>query len=528
MICAFRKKSHPRIISSLRFWVHRHAAWLAASIAVFAISAVVPATATVVRIQILQTTDLHGYVDHSDELEHGGGMLRLATAIKRRRRIFGRNRTILIDCGDTVQGTWEAAYSRGQVGIEYLRELDYDVWVPGNHELDFGTARLLDFCRQTRGFVTAANLAIQNDHDTYSTPPWRLFRRGSARIAVSGMTSAAMDLWFWGEQYKGYQADPTEQILEQILPRVLVMKPDMIILAAHQGWLPGESRGINDIKQIAEHYPQLDLILGGHTHWEHAGKEIGPRTWYVQAGRHADMLGVIFAEIDTDKNKVLDITSRLLTIEEDRFTPDKAMRDTLTSHWLGAANQAGAKTIGMTESGISADGRLGVDCPKFELLCRAIAEATQVDAVIHSRLTRFDLKAGPVTRREVYMMVPYENGIGVAELTAAQIITIMEEQQSKRNSYVACGLWGLDIQRDETGKPRGLLTSDGQQVPASAKFRVAFNSYTLASGGGRFPTLRKITRQPSANLRDTGLMTRAVVEAYFRKHSPVNVNELMK
>lgn len=528
MIFNFRKKLLNRFISSLRFCVHRHAAWLAASIVVFAISAMAPATAEVVRIQVLQTTDMHGYVEHSDELEHGGGMLRLATAIKRRRRIFGRNRTILIDCGDTVQGTWTAAYSRGQIGIEFLQKLNYDVWVPGNHELDYGTERLLEFCQQTREFVTAANLSIHISREKYRTPPWRLLRRGPARIAVIGMTAAAMDCWFWGEQYEGYRAEPTEQILEQILPRVLVTKPDMIILAAHQGWLPGDSRGINDIKQIAENYPQLDLILGGHTHWEHAGKEIGPRTWYVQAGRHADMLGVIFAKVDTEKDKVLGITSRLLTMDDTRFTPDKALRNTLASQWLTAADQAGTKKIGMTESGISADGKLGVDCPKFELLCRAIAEATQVDAVIHSRLTRFDLKPGPVTRREIYMMVPYENGIGVAELTAAQIMTIMEEQQSKQHSYVACGLWGIDIQRDNTGKPRGILTSDGRQVPAAEKFRVAFNSYTLASGGGRFPTLRRITRQPSANLQDTGLMTRAVVEAYFRKHSPVNVDELMK
>ncbi|MFO7821318.1 MAG: bifunctional UDP-sugar hydrolase/5'-nucleotidase [Lentisphaeria bacterium] len=476
----------------------------------------------IVRIQILQTTDLHGYVEKSDKLEDGGGMLRIATALKQRRQAFGPKRTLLIDSGDTVQGTWEAALTRGQVGIEFLKYMDYDVWAPGNHELDYGVKRLHAFCRETKDFVTAANLGITTAEGEYRPPPWRLFKRGPARIAVIGATSSAMDAWFWGKQFEGYTVQKAYDVLPKVLARVLVMKPDMVILAAHQGWLPNESRGLNEVKKIAEEYPEIDLILGGHTHWPHAGKTIGPNTWYMQAGRDADMIGVVFAEIDTDKDRVLDISSRLVKVTRSVADKDPVLNKRLDK-WMQHARREGRKVVGHTNTGISSKGRLGKDCEKFELLCRALAEATDAEAVIHSRLTRFDLDAGPITKKEVYLMAPYENGVGVAELTPQEIMRIMEEQHAKRNSYVACGLWGYRVRFNEQGRATGLFAANGEKVAGGKRISVAFNSYTLASGGGRFPILRKITRQPAANLQDTGLMTREVLEAYIRRHSPLKL-----
>mgnify|MGYP006292162539 FL=1 len=473
----------------------------------------------VVRLQILQTTDLHGYVERSDQLDSGGGMLRLATAVAQRREVFGADKTILIDSGDTIQGTWHAAYSRGQIAIECLKFLGYDVWVPGNHELDFGVSRLREICGDTASFVTAGNLSLIVSGKRKTLPPWRLIRRGGARVAVIGMTASALDLWFWGDQYRGYEVASAMERLEELLPQVLAMRPDMIILATHQGWLPTDTRGVNEVKAIAERFPEIDLILGGHTHWEHAGKIIGPDTWYMQAGRHADMLGVVFAEIDTEENRVVDIKSRLVTLDDS--IPEDAELAAKLGELLKHSRKEASRVIGRASNTVSSAGRPGVDCEKSELLCRAIAEAADVSVVIHGRLTRYDLRPGPVTRREIYLMVPYENGIGVAELTPREIMIIMEEQHQQRDSYVACGLWGLNVDYDDNGKVTALLTRGGEKLAEDTRIPVAFNSYTLSSGGGRFPELRRVTRQSAANLQDTGLMTRAVLENYVRRHSPL-------
>ncbi len=93
-----------------------------------------------VKIRILQTTDVHSFIEHSDNPQEGG-WLRLATMIKQHRQ---KEDCLLIDCGDTIQGSLSAIASRGEAAVEMLNYLKYDFWVPGNHELDFGIPRYVE------------------------------------------------------------------------------------------------------------------------------------------------------------------------------------------------------------------------------------------------------------------------------------------------------------------------------------------------------------------------------------------------
>ncbi|NLZ59957.1 MAG: hypothetical protein GX901_04770, partial [Lentisphaerae bacterium] len=86
------------------------------------------------QLYFLQTTDIHSVL--VDEGPAYGSLLRLATLIKEQRSSLGAQRCLLIDCGDSIQGTLIGALSRGEAGMAALRALRYDVWVPGNHEFD--------------------------------------------------------------------------------------------------------------------------------------------------------------------------------------------------------------------------------------------------------------------------------------------------------------------------------------------------------------------------------------------------------
>ena len=61
--------------------------------------------AETVTVQLLQTTDVHARLEADDTTSGHGGWLRLATLIRRRRRDHGAAKTLLIDCGDTCQGS---------------------------------------------------------------------------------------------------------------------------------------------------------------------------------------------------------------------------------------------------------------------------------------------------------------------------------------------------------------------------------------------------------------------------------------
>ncbi len=477
------------------------------------------APAGVVEIQILQTTDVHGHVLDGGE-RGSGGWLRLATLIEKHRTEHGPARTVLVDCGDTIQGSQLACVSRGQVCVELMKALRYDVWVPGNHELDFGVRRCSELIRQMSGRTLCGNLTLTVGDSTQRPPAWQLFERDGARVAVVGASARYLQQWLWGEAMQDFRIETALSLLQRVLPEVLQARPDMVILALHQGWLEQDERGVNEVRDIARRFPEIDLILGGHTHRLHPGMRIGARTWYVQAGRRGEHLAVVRARVDTRRHRVLQIASELVPADGD--VPPHAATSERIQPWLDEAAAFAERQVGRVSDAISAGGRPGESCATSELLCRALAQAAGTAVVLHGRLSRFGLTPGVVRERDLFALVPYENSIGVAALTRRELTEIIEEQLAHQNSYTYCGIWGISVDLNAAGRVIQ-LRQDGAAIADTARIPVAFSSYVLAGAGGRFPRLRALVRLPAAGLRDTGIQTRDAVRTFMRSHSPLAV-----
>lgn len=476
------------------------------------------AAAETETVQILQTADLHAHIESGADATEGGGWLRAATLIRSARAAAGPGRSLLIDCGDTVQGTLAGALSRGEIATRMLAALEYDVWVPGNHELDFGERRLAEFCEAVRDKVLCGNLRLTPDGRTLVYPSWRLIRRGRARLAVIGATAQFLPQWFWGRDLGTFEVEAAVTMLARVLPEVRQAQPDMIVLAIHQGWVGADSRGVNEVHRIARRFPEIDLILGGHTHTLQPGMRLGRHTWYVQPGKHGSHVALVRAVLDVEAHRVVDITSRLLAAGPD-VDPDPTA-ETAVSAWLERTRAFAKERVGSVRDRISAEGMPGRSCATSELLSRAIAAAVGVDVVVHGRLSRFSLFPGPVTEAELFRLVPYENSIGTVALTPAELREILREQEANRDSYVYNGLFGARARVTRAGQIRDL------ELPGpirDGRVRVALNSYALAGGGGRFPRLRAIVRRPAANLHDTGIWTRTAVREYLGRHPDLSV-----
>ena len=63
----------------------------------------------------------------------------------------------------------------------------------------------------------------------------------------------------------------------------------------------------------------------------------------------------------------------------------------------------------------------------------------------------------------------------------------------------------------------------GASISPQARFRVAFNSYELASGGTRWTKVREFADRPEAELHEYDFQTRDAVAEYIRKHSPLKI-----
>src|SRR5436853_567545 len=115
-----------------------------------------------VCISILHTTDLHGHIlptyDYDGNRDRGG-LARCATQIRSWRR--ENPNSILIDVGDVYQGTDVSLRNKGELMIDLLNHLEYDAWVVGNHEFDWGMECFEHALQQSNMPVLAANMLME-------------------------------------------------------------------------------------------------------------------------------------------------------------------------------------------------------------------------------------------------------------------------------------------------------------------------------------------------------------------------------
>lgn len=122
-----------------------------------------------VEINLMATSDVHGQVyatdytaDYSASGTHYQGLTRVATFVKQQREAY--ENTFLVDCGDLVQGTpltYYYAFNQPQEddpAMKALRMMGYDMFVPGNHEFNYGMTIL----QRQLGYLTSD--ATETEH----------------------------------------------------------------------------------------------------------------------------------------------------------------------------------------------------------------------------------------------------------------------------------------------------------------------------------------------------------------------------
>lgn len=118
------------------------------------------------EVVLIHTGDIHGHMvprpnlrsDTTGKLE--GGLAKMYTVIKKARAAAtynNINHSLLINTGDTVQGSGEALFSRGQVMIDVLNLFKFDAFAPGNWDYLYGPARFEQTFKGIPGVPPLAN-----------------------------------------------------------------------------------------------------------------------------------------------------------------------------------------------------------------------------------------------------------------------------------------------------------------------------------------------------------------------------------
>ncbi|MEP7036547.1 MAG: 5'-nucleotidase C-terminal domain-containing protein [Actinomycetota bacterium] len=251
---------------------------------------------TPVKLTIMGTTDLHGSLfnwdyfknlEYTDSASNDIGLAKVATLVEAVRAQRGRENTLMIDAGDTIQGTPLAYYFARVAPITNghlhpmaaaMNYIGYDAAALGNHEFNYGIPLLRTFADQLDFPLLGAN-AVDAATGLPAFPPYVVKSvkvKGEKPIVVGilGLTNPGIAIWDKAN-VEGEMTFPG--LVEQAkiwVPRMRAAGVDVVVVAAHSGATTSSSYGDalpypeNASTLVAEQVPGIDAILVGHAHLE--------------------------------------------------------------------------------------------------------------------------------------------------------------------------------------------------------------------------------------------------------------------
>ncbi|MGD7037111.1 thiosulfohydrolase SoxB [Methylotuvimicrobium buryatense] len=271
-------------------------------------------------------THLH-FIELAEIYGKMGGFAHLATLIELLRGESGPGNTLLLDGGDSWQGSATALWTQGRDMVAACNLLGVDV-MTGHWEFTYGSKRVLENLKQFNGEFAAQNIALtdaarfdSDDDNPAVFKPYVIKTLQHARVAVIGQafpyTPIANPKRFVPDWQFGIQEHNLQAVIDQIKTDKAA---DVIVLLSHNG--------LDVDLKLASRVSRLDIILGGHTH-DALPKPIlidnsGGKTWVSNAGSHGKFLAVL--DLDVGKGRLKGLNYRLLPIFSNLLPPDPKMQ----------------------------------------------------------------------------------------------------------------------------------------------------------------------------------------------------------
>ncbi len=479
-------------------------------------------SAEIVDITVLYTTDLHGnflpVIDYEGN-KNVGGIIQLSKILHQQKIKYPN--AILVDNGDTYQGSVTSYLKQGEPVIEWMNSEKYSVWNIGNHEFDWGINTLAKNIKNFSGAVLCANCHWDGGNPSPLAPvkPYVIRKINGVKIAFVGITHPNIPFWSRQKLIKNIVVEQPLNALLRVMPKVRAENPDVIILMAHTGLDPEANELEEPLQEVIDMFSDIDVVIGGHTHVMIPSMTFN-KVLFTEAGYHGIDLGELHLIYDTDSKSLLKKHARLIPIEpEENFkinafpSVKTALQETETYK-----TQIVAKIIGKL-GGLNEN---VAESPEQTLISEAIADASGAEIVFHGAFSCPQIISNEnITIGMISKIVPYENFIVTAELTPNEIAGIFDSILEEWGETSFLFPYGLKTKIDPESLPGeriiSLKNSRGKPLEHGRRYKVAFNSYVAASAGGRFNKLRSILERKSSATIDTDVSTRNAVINFLKK-----------
>lgn len=350
-----------------------------------------------------------------------GGMEALAAAINTHRDA----NTLLLDAGDVLTGTllsrMEYEGVMGGAFISMMNVMKYDASVIGNHDFDNGRKSLEKLMALADFDILSANLFIADS--LFAPAPYQIFERGDVTIGVIGLTISPILGLVPSTSLDSVRASFLAPIAQKWIDHLDPMT-DLIILLTHQG--------ATEDSVLATQIHSADVIVGGHSHTRLDRPKVVDDILIVQAGSKSRYLGKLDLIVAGDSISSYD--GRLIPVWADSMQHNTPMSN-LVHQFSNQIDSAFGDTIATLKHDLMHDRYRSDASSVGSLITTTLQSAHKADfAIMNTGGIRKSLFAGPVTKKDIYELLPFINYLVQFECTGVQLAKMIDKHETSRRS----------------------------------------------------------------------------------------------
>ena len=490
----------------------------------FALSAVSTAMAQEVNIKLLGTSDVHGRIVPwsygADVEDKSGSYAQIATYVKDVRK--NNKNVVLVEVGDAIQDNQidvfakDKKYYKDHPIPKVLNEMNYDIFVLGNHEFNFGMKALDEILKDIKAKKLTANFYYKKNDKRYIDAT-TIIEKDGVKLGIIGL-STPMSAKF--EEDTGNLKDmkftsPTEEARTQV-EKLKAKGVDAIIAVTHMGIDNENNIPDTGMRDVINAVDGIDVVIAGHMHKDVPSETI-KNTLITEPHRY----GTVVSEVDltfdiNDKKEVKLVKKESKTVPVKALEADKKIVE-IYKPYHEKLRELNNVVIGQTANEmVPQETKHGVSAAfsKDTGLSSFINDVEQhysgADVVTFSfdhQKARMD--KGDIKKKDIIFNYRYAGGdVTVYEMTGKQLKEYMEwsanyfdtiqpgdteyryNAERKKSKYVTYDIFGgvnykIDLRNPQGSKIVDLTLADGKPVTDDMKLKVGMNSYRFAQLNGK-------------------------------------------
>lgn len=482
-------------------------------------------------VTILQTADIHAYLDSHTELflendhityREAGGLASIKTLVEQVRNNNPEG-TLFVDGGDLLQGSGESVLSNGRIFPPLIRAMEYDLLIPGNWEVIYGKDMMMEVMEGYDTNVIVANMFHENNNAPIFPPYWVTEKKG-LKMGFIAYNDPEVPIRQNPGFSKGLKFTEIENNLQSLIKELKEEKGvEVLFLVSHIG--------ISKQLLLADNpaIKGVDFILGNDTHERIRVPIQGKYAKVVEPGAFGSFVGRL--DLKVRDGKMTGYDYQLIEVNPKKYVGDPKVQSLVNEAKQPYAHEMN-RVLGYTTTPIHR--YLVVESPMDNLITDALLWKSGADFATSNGF-RFGVPIVPdpatgkkaITKEDLWRMLPVDEQMKIGEVTGEQIKNWLEKEINNVfavNPADRFGGWlvrfsGMTLKFDSS-KPKGerILEIKIKGAPLDLK-----KTYRMASCNRTGEPISTLCRMPNAkNVELKEYTLHDAVEEYLKVKGEVS------